>query len=264
MTDRQTVDRVLSAVRVTSQSLDTRDPDADLSSAVDPEGPRWIRSASLGLTFVLAVMAAVALVMFEPRSSRQTGQALGTAAPALAPTVEALTSAHTHPRGARLRRAGKLLAADEVVSAGEVLSTTDKPGCLVIEPSISVCLAANSGVRIGSLSLRASSVEVLRGRVVATHEGRGGSFELRAGDVHARALGTVFGLERSDDGQLVRVRVLDGRVNVIAPFGTSEPHGLQVAVVRLGARTNVVDSLPEAQAQREWELRAVGALEFRR
>jgi RNA polymerase sigma factor (sigma-70 family) len=263
--DRETVERVLSAVRVVSQPLGMRDPDADLASTVDPEGPRWIRNASIGLTVLLALMAAAALVMFEPRSTRQAGQALGNdAAPALAPTVEALTSAHTHRRGARLRRAGRTLGPDEVLSAGEVISAGDKPGCLVIEPAIAVCLAPSASVRINSLTLRASALEVLHGRVVATHESSSASFQLSSGDVHARALGTVFGLERSDDGQIVRVRVLDGRVQVTTPFGASEPHGLELAIVRPAERTNVVESLPEAQAQREWELRAIGALEFRR
>jgi RNA polymerase sigma factor (sigma-70 family) len=272
--DRETVQRVLSAVRATSQPLGIRDPDADLASAVDPEGPRWIRSASIALTVLLAVSAGVALVLFEPRSVQPSGRLLDSSQPALAPTVEALTTAHTHQRGGRLRRAGRALGPGEVLSAGEVLGTADKAGCFVIEPAIAVCLAASSSVRIGSLALRESRVEVLSGRVVATHEAHGGSFELRAslagqggsptGEVRARAIGTVFGLERSDDGQQVRVRVLDGRVQVRTPFGASEPHGLQVAVVRSATQSNVVEDLPEPQAQREWELRAVGALEIRR
>jgi RNA polymerase sigma factor (sigma-70 family) len=262
--ERETVERVLSAVRVTSQPLGVRDPDADLASAIDPEGPGWIRSASLGLSGLLALVAVIALVMFEPRSAGPSGHVAGNPQPALAPTVEALTTAHTHQRGGRLRRSGKLLAPGEVVSAGEALSAGDKPGCVVIEPASVVCLAADAEVNIKSLALSNTIVQVIRGRVVATHDSTSGSFELVVGSVHARSQHGVFGLELSDDAQTMRIRVLDGTVAVESPFGKNHPTRMQMAVLRTTDRTSVVESLPEGQAQREWELRAVGALEFRR
>jgi RNA polymerase sigma-70 factor (ECF subfamily) len=260
--ERDLVERSLDAVQVTSQPLRTRagDPDADVEREIDPEGPRWIRSASLSLSVLLALTAVVALVLYEPRSNHvMQGSSAEPGRPALAPTVEALTSAHTAKRGARLRRGKTTLGPGAALSAGQELSAGDKPGCIVLEPNTHVCLAPSSTLRIVSLALASGSVEVVRGRVVATHEGQPGGFEIRAGDVRVRALGTVFGVERSDDAQTVRVRVLEGRVEVRAPFATREAGAMQSAVVRLADQASSVESLGDGPAQREWELRATDA-----
>ena len=256
--DRELVDRALDAVQVTSQPLRTRpnDPDADLSSAIDPEGPRWIRSGSIGLSVLLAVAALVALVTYEPPAAPPARTEQGATAQVPAPTVEALTTARTARRGGRLRRAGKVLGPDEALSAGDVLRAAEKPACLQLEPGTTVCLAPLSAVRLASLALKASALEVLEGRAIATLEGGAHGFELSAGPVHVSADAGIFGLERSESDRGLRVRVLEGLVHVSSPFGVREVQKGQMAVVHQDASTFTVEAMPDGQAQREWELRS--------
>jgi hypothetical protein len=255
--DRELVDRALDAVQVTSQPLRTRngDPDADLESAIDPEGPRWVRSGSMAMSVLLAAGAVVALATYEPRPVQHADLTVSRDALLPAPTVEALTTAHTAKRGGRLRRAGKALDPGETLSVGDVLRAAERPSCFVLEPSTTVCLAPLAAVRLSSLALKNSAVELLEGRAIVTHEGQTRSFELSAGVVRASTSASVFGLERSEDGTL-RARVLDGLVRLSSPFGAQEVRAKQVALMRNDRGLLSVEPLPDAQAQREWELRA--------
>jgi hypothetical protein len=198
----------------------------------------------------------VALVTYDPPSVQRPNTAPDQVAELPAPTVEALISARTAKRGGHLRRGGKVLAGGEALSVGDVLRAGEKPGCLVLEPSTTLCLAPLAAVRLASLTVKGSVVEVLEGRVVATVEGASERFELGAGPVHASAMSGVFGLEHSESDDAFRVRVLDGSVHTSSPFGARDVHKGQIALVRSDLRTFTVDALPDAQAQREWELRS--------
>ena len=74
--------------------------------------------------------------------------------------------------------------------------------------------------------------------------------------MHASATAGVFGLERHEADHTFRVRVLDGAVQMSSPFGAREVQKGQMALVRSDASTFAVESLPEGQAQREWDLRS--------
>jgi RNA polymerase sigma-70 factor (ECF subfamily) len=263
--DRELVRRALSAVRVTSPSARVRavENDADLALVADPEGPGWIRSIATGMSVVMAVAAALALAYYEPRSVRRAGNAASKAAPEpeeeprpLAPMVEALASARTSARGARLRRAGTLLAPGAPLGQGDVITSGERPGCFVIALESEVCLGANSAVKLTDLTATSLLVELEEGRATANLKPTGveRTFAITSGPVRVTALGTVFGVERNVGVSQVRVRVLRGKVRLDAGAQATQLDEARGALFRTEEGTlDVVELLP-ALAQREWDL----------
>jgi hypothetical protein len=274
--DHQLVLRALSAVQVTSPSprVLAIDHDAELAREADPEGPWWIRMLATSASVAMTVAAALALFLYEPRSVRHASQAAASASPRLklpasaepllpAPQVESLLIVRSSERGARLRRDDKLLAPSALLSQGDEISSGEKPGCVVIDQALEVCLAPSSTVKLKNLSVGHLTLDLWRGKLslyfTASELTRG--YAVNVGDVRLAAdSNAVTGLERNEDASSVRARVLRGEVSV-----SSGPRALRVAgghsaLYRAdGDRLEIQDLLPGA-AQREWELVAAGKL----
>lgn len=248
-TDRDIVDRALLSVRVTSGRAvpGSMDADAEIERAVDPEGPRWIRASAVTISLILPAAAAIALIMYEPKPSPSAGPVTTPIVePLIAPTVVSIVHAHTAGRGQRLFRAGSVLPFNTELVEGDSVESGTTPGCLVVDPGVDVCLAANSGIKLVSLSRTGRALEVLRGQAVARLDPQapGDGFELRADAVRAQAEGTVYGLERVGDAE-IRVRVIEGHVKVLAADRSLNVESSQVAVYRDTEHTLVVEpSLP--------------------
>lgn len=260
--DRDMVRRALSALRVSSPSMRGRvlDPhEAELARAVDPEGPRWIRVTATLTSVGMALAAAWALIVYEPRSVRRAQDVAPPSpeaeAPALTPSVQALAMAHTGSRGARLRRAGKLLPPSTPLSQGDEVKAGEKPGCILVTAEIEACLAPGATLHLSDLSAGAPALSLLRGRATVRFVNDAKStLKVGIGEVQVRVRGGVFGLERDEDASFVRVRSLRGEASVSAGEARAELHDSRVAVYRSQEDAlEVVDLLP-AYAQRDWDL----------
>jgi len=259
-TDRDIVDRALLAVRVTSGRAvpGSTDADAEIERAVDPEGPRWIRASAVAISLILPAAAAIALIMYEPKpvpSAEPVTRPI--VEPLIAPTVVPIVHARTAGRGQRLFRAGSVLPFNTELVEGDSVESGTTPGCLVVDPGVDVCLAANTGIKLVSLSRTGRALEVLRGHAVARLDPQapGDGFELRADAIRAQAEGTVYGLERVGDTE-IRVRVLEGHVKVLAADSALNVESSQVAVYRNTERTLVVEPLLPMHAARALEVLA--------
>ncbi len=259
--EREMVDRALAAVRVTTPGTAATgiDPDAEIARVVDPEGPTWIRPLAVSISVLLPAVAAVALLMYEPKGKVPSREELAvTSKPIIAPQVVGLARATTSERGSRLSREGRMLPSSTDLGEGEVVQATQGPGCIVVDPGVDVCMTQDSAIKLASLSRSHRVVEVLRGRVSARLDPQpnGAVFQVSAGELHATAIGTMFSVELEDGGG--RVRVLEGRVKVLAASHSAEIERDQMAVYRREANVLSVDKLSPAEVTREWNLLATG------
>lgn len=256
--DRDMVDRVLRSVRVTTGRAmpEAIDADAEMERAVDPEGPRWVRPTAIAVSILLPAAAALSLIFYEPKPPANKGPVTTQlSAPTLAPTVIELAHARTAPRGQRLMRAGRMLPSNTDLVEGDRVESGVSPGCLVVDPGVNVCLAANSEVKVASLSRAARNLEVLRGHAIAhlDKQAPGDGFALSAAGVSAQATGTIYSLERvSDDA--VQVRVLEGHVKVLGTAQTRELTALQTVRYRAAAPEGEVEPLLVVHQTRMWDL----------
>ncbi|MFT3928097.1 MAG: hypothetical protein QM778_36550 [Myxococcales bacterium] len=273
--DHQLVLRALSAVQLDAPSPRVRaiDHDRELARAADPEGPGWIRLLATALSVGMTVAAALALVLYEPRSVRradtgakaptpaQTGSAPATA---LSPKVEALLQVRTSERGARLRRSGEVLAPATLLGQSDSVSSGDKAGCFVVEGELEFCLAAGSSVTLKVLAENNLALELERGHLSLHGPSKRGIRRVTVDAHEVRVVAespVTFGLDLGEPAaQLVRARVLRGRVRMVAAAQSLDVPELKSAVYRRDGRVlDVVDLLP-GPAQHEWDLVGTGRL----
>ncbi len=263
-TDRDIVDRALLAVAVTSGRAvpGSIDVDAEIERAVDPEGPRWIRASAVTVSLILPAAAAVALMMYEPKSGPSKPAPTPIVEPLITPTVVAFVHARTAGHGQRLFRGGGVLPFNTDLVEGDSVESGTIPSCLVVDPGVDVCLAPNSQLKLVSLSRTGRALEVVRGQVVVRLDPQapGDGFELRADAVHARAEGTVYSLERSSEAE-IRVRVLEGRVRLLAAESSANVEASQVALYRTAEHALSVEALLPVHAARVLEVLAARNME---
>jgi DNA-directed RNA polymerase specialized sigma24 family protein len=259
--DRTLVERVLRAARVsTTGSKRSRDEaDAELDHSVDPEGPLWLRGGATTITALLSAAVVIALLMYEPKPQQVAAKAEVTRPLTRpSPQVVSLVDARTSARGNQLTRAGVLLAPATMLREGDVLRAEGNPACIAIDPDAELCLNRSAQLKLASLSLATRSVELLDGHVVLKRSPAPEQpLLIEAGDVRAVADGAVFGVEREADGD-VRVRVLEGEALVRGDGWSSKVSANQLGVYRKARGTFDVESLPNGQMMREWELHATG------
>lgn len=274
--DHQLVLRALSAVQLDSPSprVQAIDHDRELARAADPEGPGWIRLAATSLSVGMTVAAALALIMYEPRSLRRgvpakaatvAGPPLEAMVAAPKPKVEALLQVRTSERGARLRRGhtADVVLPGMLLGQGDRISSGEKVGCFVIEGHLEFCLAANSVTVLKALAENNLLLELERGHmsVHASAANPQRRFAVMADEVEVRAQSPVaFGLEATADKGVVRARVLRGRVRVSADAQSLEVGDLKSAVYRRDTRELDTVDLAPGPAQHEWELIGTGRL----
>ena len=279
--------RSVAALEVTSPTLRNRALALAPPTEAGPdfEGSRWVRRVALGSSMMLAAACVVALWRYEPPAPRVLetrsvrapalshaeradvavrAAALEAAeaaeAAALRPTVEALPTARTALRGARLRSAGRLLPEGALLAQGETVETGDRPGCLQIAPDTELCLAAQSQLKLSALRPRERRIELLAGRVVARIGPLSESvrWSVHADQVEVQAARAVFSAERVPESKQLRVRTLRASVEVHAGELVRPIPEARSASLRLGGGPVEVVVLLPAQAQRDWELLATG------
>lgn len=104
----------------------------------------------------------------------------------------------------------------EPLVVGQRIATAEGRACLTADPDVDLCLAEHSEIRIASLDPKRVRFEVVQGAAVAQLSPMppGHSFVLTAGDVEARAVGTVYQLTHDPAQRRARVSVLAGKVDV--------------------------------------------------
>lgn len=97
---------------------------------------------------------------------------------------------------------------------GQHVTTQRGRACVVIDPQIDVCLAAETEIALESLAEPDLRVRVVRGTAVASlaPRARGHTFSLLSGAVSATARGTVFAVAQAEAGP--SVVVMEGKVSV--------------------------------------------------
>jgi len=281
--DHQLVLRALSAVQLEAPSprVQAIDHDRELARAADPEGPGWIRVLATALSVGMTLAAALALVLYEPRSVRRGANAGPQPAPAsgaahaaeraravpLDPRVEALLQARTSERGARLRRAGELLEPGALLGQSDVISSGDRPGCLAIGSELELCLAAGSSIVLSALTENDVAVALDQGHL-SVHAPRAPSerswrrVAVDAGEVRVTTDSpATFGVDLGESNAgSVRTRVLRGRVRLVAAAQSLEIPELKSAVYRRTERVLELVDMSPGPAQHEWDLVGTGKL----
>jgi hypothetical protein len=103
-----------------------------------------------------------------------------------------------------------------LLAQGSVIETKDGSACLVIDPEINVCLAAQSRLRLSQISGGARRLDLLLGRAstrLATQP-EGMSLSIVADGIASTAVGTAFSVERGAQAGAVVTTVLNGKVRV--------------------------------------------------
>ena len=142
--------------------------------------------------------------------------------------------------------------------AGQVLATGEGRACLTIAPTIDVCLAEHSKIRLESLAASSIRIRVETGLALASLSRRnpGSSFALLAGDLSATARGTTFAA-RHERGQ-AEIMVVEGRVEVARGGASSEQVGAHSRVlIRSGENVFERSKLGQAEEGRLLGLRAM-------
>jgi hypothetical protein len=277
--DHQLVLRALSAVQLDAPGPRVRaiDHDRELARAADPEGPGWIRVVATALSVGMTVAAALALVLYEPRSVRRgvagashVPAALAAVAPssgveAPQPKVEALLQVRASDRGARLRRAGEssVLGAGALLGQGDKIESGERAGCFIAGNQLEFCLSGSSAVSLKALAENDLVVVLEKGHlgvhIPAAAQGR--RFAVLADDVQITGEGPLsFGVEKMEAGNVLRARVLRGRVRVSVDAQNLEVGTLKAAVYRRDTRELDTVDLAPGPAQHEWELIGTGRL----
>ncbi|HET6584067.1 MAG TPA: PEGA domain-containing protein, partial [Nannocystaceae bacterium] len=137
------------------------------------------------------------------------------------------------------------------LSSSTTLAVREGRACVAIEPGIDVCLDAATTASVEDLEAAEIRVDVRRGHAVARLDPlpAGRSFALGAAQIRAVAVGTIFSIDVSEDGESIRAAVLDGEVEVRARGATMRLGAHEVARVheggierdRLAADTEAID-----------------------
>lgn len=103
-----------------------------------------------------------------------------------------------------------------VLSPGTTVTTGEGRACLVLDPGIDVCAGRDSRLTIAQPTATERGILLERGVVTASLSPQppGTHFAIRAGDVTATALGTVFSVQRGEPSQGVETVVSEGVVAV--------------------------------------------------
>jgi RNA polymerase sigma-70 factor (ECF subfamily) len=262
--DKKLVEGALSALRVSSVA-----PARELlrehgRSAPDWDAAHWVHPVSIGLCGALVVGSFVALALHtpNPRGARLDPAERSAAPEVVTPTVQALSTAHSVDRRARLQRAGQALAEGAIMHEGDIVSAAQRPGCFVLSPPVDVCLAPGSKARIARLGLTERTVELLSGRTAVSVErvadaarpAEGIPFAIGVGELRAEVTDADFGVEIDADNVVVRalrgtlLLSADGETHLLAPA--------QSAIYRTQERKlEIVPQLIE-KARRDWDLLA--------
>jgi ferric-dicitrate binding protein FerR (iron transport regulator) len=195
---------------------------AERRASVTARGPRRV-SAQRGLLVAAALAVAGVLVavfgLTASKSAQTTPQAGATEAVPVVQTAAArlaLAAGQVTVDG----RKGKVDLSP--LLQGQTLETHDGSACLIIEPSVDVCLAGHSALRLESLDARHVRLRVEAGTALASLSRRapGSSFSFVMADVSATATGTTFAARRANGGG--EVIVVEGMVDVARGAGRPE------------------------------------------
>ncbi len=206
---------------------------------------RGRRAALVGAGVAVAAAAATVVWVSRPRPSEPVAVSVPPRAPVVAPAPRSLARSELVFASGSVTLDGKpMTLGSGTLHAGAELRTAEGRACLTIDPSIDVCLDAQSAVRLESLDQTALTVRVTAGTAVAALAPRKrGRFALVGGDVVATAHGTVFAISREPSGSATRVTVMEGEVAVQRGRGQVslvEAHsGVELAGDRSGPPTIV-------------------------
>jgi ferric-dicitrate binding protein FerR (iron transport regulator) len=130
------------------------------------------------------------------------------------------------------------------LTSGNRLRTEAGRACVTIDPGIDVCVGERAELVLESLEPRSLRLRVERGLAVASLAPRrpGEHFALVSGELSARAVGTVFALEKSAAG--ADVLVADGKVEV-------SRGGAKPTLVSAHGRLLASSATPEAMGRSE-------------
>jgi RNA polymerase sigma factor (sigma-70 family) len=265
------VERAVLALQVTapSASRHAADSEAELERAMEPEGSKLVRLLALGTSIALAVSTGLALMLYRPpvteplgalRSDQPDAQVAAMAAPNLTPTVEALSSARTSRRGARLRIGMRTLGEGTSLAIGDVVESAERTACLQLEPAAELCLPAWSALRVLSLYARERSFELVRGRVVTRIGERAGgaAVHVGVGELSLSAREGTFGVERTPDGSSLRARAIKGALEARRNDIVQQVDEGRALLYRAGDDALQVAPLSPALAQRDLDVLAAG------
>jgi hypothetical protein len=167
--------------------------------------------------------------------------------------------------------AGQVLIDGEVVpldrrelAPGQVLATGEGRACLTIDPTIDVCFAEHTKIRLESLAASSIRVRVETGLALASLSRRnpGSSFALLAGDIAAIAHGTTFAARH--EAHQTEIMVVEGIVEVARGGASSEQVGAHSRVlIRSGENVFERSKLGPAEEARLLELRVVQGIGLR-
>jgi DNA-directed RNA polymerase specialized sigma24 family protein len=287
--------RAVAALEVTSPTQRNRAiaPEREEDLGPNLDGSHAVRRFAIGASVALAVASAVALWRYQPPSVplplvapvAGAHAALGAPVPHVAreveqaaprPTVEAMPTARTASRGAKLLSNRRLLSPNTLLSQGDTVEAGERAGCLQIEPDGELCLAPHARLTLQSLLAGERKLALLSGRVVLRVGGRAEArtperaaraageagaatparWTLLVGDVELQAVRGVLAVERAPDGKLIRLRTLRAPVELRAGdvrYTVAEAHA---ATLRADGVAREMSALPPIVAERDWELLA--------
>jgi hypothetical protein len=144
------------------------------------------------------------------------------------------------------------------LAPGQVVATGEGRACLTIDPTIDVCLAEHSKIRLESLAASSIRVRVETGLALASLSRRnpGSSFALLAGDISATARGTTFAARH--EAHQTEIIVVEGIVEVVRGGASSEQVGAHSRVLmRSGENVFERSQIAPAEEARLLELRVM-------
>jgi hypothetical protein len=257
------IERVLEASRVGPRLRLIGSEEADAfpvrTKAQSSSARLWLSAAAgLGLT---AALAGVLLAVANAPNHFV----------ALAPNKHA--ASHLFPEVARAElawSAGQVLIDGQVVrldrrelAPGQVLATGEGRACLTIDPTIDVCVAEHSKIRLESLAASSIRVRVETGLALASLSRRnpGSSFALLASDVTAIAVGTIFAARQ--EAQQTEIIVVEGRVEVTGGASSEQVGARSRVLIRRGENVFERSKLGPAEEARLLELRVMNGVGLR-
>ena len=205
------IDGVLAAVgtapRLRLVGPETADGQAPIKTRRAPLRSGWLLAGCLVLAAALGT-AWLTTPKAPARASAPLAHVARPSSPALARAELSLSAGAVvvDGRAARVER--------RPLSAGQIVATSAGRACVTVDPTIDVCLAEHSKIKIESLLAASIRIRVESGLVVASLSRRnlGDSFALIAGDISATARGTIFAARQARDH--AEVSVVEGTVEV--------------------------------------------------